>query len=123
MILTLIAAFGGIGAAARFVIDGAIRARFSTTFPTATAAINLTGSFLLGLLTSAAAAGALADLWVVAASIGFCGGYTTFSTAMVETVRLAQNGDYTRAVLNAAGTAVTTVAAAAAGIGIGSLLW
>ena len=70
-----------------------------------------------------AAAGALADLWVVAASIGFCGGYTTFSTAMVETVRLAQNGDYTRAVLNAAGTAVTTVAAAAAGIGIGSLLW
>ncbi|QCU77972.1 CrcB family protein [Citricoccus sp. SGAir0253] len=123
MILVLIAAFGGAGAATRFVVDGLIRTRYATTFPAATVFINITGSLALGLLTAAAIAGALGQPWVVAASIGFCGGYTTFSTAMVETVRLVQAGDHTRAVLNVLGTGVATVAAAAAGLGLGHLIW
>jgi fluoride exporter len=123
MILVLIALFGGAGAATRFVVDGLIRARYTTTFPAATVFINITGSLALGLLTAAALTGALEHPWAVAASIGFCGGYTTFSTAMVETVRLVQAGDHTRAVLNAVGTGVATVAAAAAGLGVGHLIW
>ena len=122
MTLVLVALFGGVGAAARFVADGAIRARVVTVFPTATVIVNVTGSFLLGLLT-AATAGALGPPWSVAASIGFCGGYTTFSTALVETVRLVQAGNHGRAVLNVLGTGVATVAAAAGGLGLGQLLW
>ena len=123
MTLVLVALFGGVGAAARFVADGLIRARVVTVFPTATVIVNVTGSFLLGLLTAAATAGALGPPWSVAASIGFCGGYTTFSTALVETVRLVQAGNHGRAVLNVLGTGVATVAAAAGGLGLGQLLW
>lgn len=123
MILVLVAVFGGVGAAVRFVVDGLIRARFSTVFPVATVVINVTGSFLLGLLTSAGAAGALGQPWAVAASIGFCGGYTTFSTAMVETVRLVQAGHHGWATLNVLGTGVATVAAAAGGLLLGWVFW
>ena len=104
-------------------MDGLIRARYATTFPAATVFINVTGSLALGLLTAAALAGVLGQPWAVAASIGFCGGYTTFSTAMVETVRLVQAGDHTRAILNALGTGLATVTAAAAGLGLGHLIW
>ncbi|NKX55652.1 fluoride efflux transporter FluC [Arthrobacter mobilis] len=123
MILVLIAAAGGAGAAARFVVDGLIRARWSTVFPAATVFINVTGSLLLGVLTGAATAGALPAPALAAAGVGFCGGCTTFSTAMVETVRLAQGGDHRRAVLNALGTGVLTVAAVLGGLAVARLVF
>ena len=123
MVLVLVAVFGGVGAASRFVTDGLIRARFPTEFPVATVVINVTGSFLLGLFTAAAAAGSPEQPWAAAVSIGFCGGYTTFSTAMVETVRLIQAGSQRRAVLNLLGTGMAAVAAAAAGLLLGQLFW
>ncbi|HEY0119108.1 MAG TPA: CrcB family protein, partial [Cellulomonas sp.] len=52
------------------------------------------------------------------AASGFCGGYTTFSTAMVETVRLIQAGEHGRAVVNVAGTLVLAVGAAALGMAV-----
>ena len=82
----------------------------------ATVTINVTGSLVVGLLTGAALFGGLSHTALLAATTGFCGGYTTFSTAMVETVRLAQAGDYRRAVLNAVGTALLAVLAAAIGV-------
>jgi CrcB protein len=106
---------GGLGAAGRFMLDGTIRGRWSRVFPLATVAINVSGAFLIGLLTGALAYGL--------AATGFCGGYTTFSTAMVETVRLVQLKDYRRAAVNAFGTLVIAVAAAAAGVGIAALVW
>ncbi len=48
--IVLIGLAGGLGAATRFVVDGEIRRRFSTTFPWATVTINVSGSLLLGLL-------------------------------------------------------------------------
>lgn len=118
MIITLIAVFGGAGAATRFVVDGLIRARWSTALPLGTMTINVTGSLLLGFLAGASHAGGFGGDVLDAAAIGFCGGYTTFSTAMVETVRFVQGGDYRRAVLNTLGTGVLTVAAAAVGYGL-----
>ena len=119
MILALaVALLGGLGAATRFVVDGAIRTRWTSALPTATIVVNVSGSLLIGLLAGAAAYHHLAaDLRLVAAT-GFCGGYTTFSTAMVETVRLARAGEVRRALVNAVGTLVLTVAAAAAGIAL-----
>ncbi|NMM16285.1 MAG: fluoride efflux transporter CrcB [Cellulomonas sp.] len=116
MTLLLVALLGGLGAATRFVVDGLIRGRRSRVFPLATVLINVSGSALLGLLAGASAYHSLGTTVYVVAAVGFCGGYTTFSTAMVETVRLAQQGDYRRAVANALGTLLLAVGAAALGI-------
>lgn len=116
MTLLLVALLGGLGAATRFVVDGLIRGRWSRVFPLATVLINVSGSALLGLLSGAMAYHSLAPNAYLVASVGFCGGYTTFSTAMVETVRLAQQGDYRRSVVNALGTFLLAVGAAALGV-------
>jgi fluoride exporter len=111
----LVALAGGLGAAARLVVDGAVRARWSRSFPVATLTVNATGSAVLGLLLGGHLAGAVPTTVLLVAGVGFCGGYTTFSTAMVETVRLAQDGDAVRAVGNVVASFVVCVAAAAAG--------
>ncbi|MEH0111429.1 CrcB family protein [Tersicoccus sp. MR15.9] len=111
-----IAACGGVGAALRFVVDGLVRARTRGTFPWATVLINVTGSLLLGVVTGLAAAHGLDRTWVLVLGGGLLGGYTTFSTASVETVRLAQGRRRLAAAGNAVGTAVVTVGAAALGL-------
>lgn len=112
----LLALGGGVGAAVRFAVDGLIRARGSVRFPVATVVINVSGSAALGFLTAAAAAHAVTEPWAAALGTGVCGGYTTFSTAMVETVRLAQQRRWTASLLNLLGTTVVCVLAAGAGI-------
>jgi CrcB protein len=62
-------------------------------------------------------AGASHD-WLMVVGTGFCGGYTTFSTAMVETVRLIQAGDLRRATANAVGSVLLCLAAAALGVAL-----
>ncbi|MGV8977757.1 MAG: fluoride efflux transporter FluC [Cellulomonas sp.] len=116
MTLFLVALLGGLGAATRFLVDGLIRGRWSRVFPLATVLINVSGSGLLGILAGALAYHSLPTTVYLVAGVGFCGGYTTFSTSMVETVRLAQLGDYRRAVANALGTLLLAVAAAALGV-------
>lgn len=107
---------GGLGSVARFVLDGAIRARTRGPAPISTMAVNISGSLLLGLLTGLVLAAALPPSWTLVAGTGFLGGYTTFSTASIETVRLLQAGRIAPAVLSGAGTMV--VALAAAGLGL-----
>ncbi len=115
-----IALAGGAGAATRFVVDGLIVARARTALPVATLLVNVSGSLLIGLLTGAALFHGLGPAWLVVTATGFCGGYTTFSTAMIETVRLVQSGEWRWAVANALGTLLLCLAAAAAGVG---LMW
>jgi CrcB protein len=117
-----VALAGGLGAAARLVVDGAVRTRWSGAFPVATLTVNATGSLVLGLLTGAHLAGMVPTAVLLVAGVGFCGGYTTFSTAMVETVRLAQDGDLARAAGAVAASFGACVAAAAAGVGV-MLAW
>jgi CrcB protein len=114
----LICLAGGIGAALRFVIDGLIRARVRSTYPVATALINLTGSLLLGLITGLATSGLLAPQWQLVVGTGLLGGYTTFSTASFETVRLLEDHRYVAAALNGLGMLIVGTAAAALGFGI-----
>ncbi|MCG7288311.1 fluoride efflux transporter CrcB [Cellulomonas sp. ACRRI] len=118
----LVAVLGGLGAATRFWVDGAIRARGRTVLPVATIAINVTGSLLIGLVTGAHLYLGLPATWQLLLATGFCGGYTTFSAAAVETVRLAQAGERGRALAALLGTMLLTVAAAAAGLGL-TALW
>jgi CrcB protein len=122
MIITLLVSMaGGLGAVARLVLDGLIRGRHALEYPVGTTLINLTGSFLLGLL------GGLVLRYGLPASVhlvlgtGFLGGYTTLSTASVETVRLLQDRRWLAAAANCFGLVVVASAAAALGLALGDM--
>jgi fluoride exporter len=114
----LVVLLGGLGAATRFVVDGVVTQRSGTGLPVGTMLVNVSGSALLGLLTGALLFHGLDETAYVVLAVGFCGGYTTFSTAMVEAVRLVQGGDLRRAVVTVTGSLVLAVAAAAAGVAV-----
>ena len=80
-----VALAGGAGAIARFEVDRTISRRAGRAFPFGTLAINASGSAVLGLLTGLAVGG---DALVIAGTATI-GSYTTFSTWMLETQRLA----------------------------------
>ncbi len=107
---------GSVGALVRFVVDGAIRTRASGELPVGTVTINVTGSFLLGLLTGLVMFHGAPSTLTLVAGVGFCGGYTTFSTASFETVRLIQQGSVRAAAVNLGITLLGTLGAAALGL-------
>lgn len=111
---------GGLGAATRFVVDGLVRARWSHVLPATTLLVNVTGSLVIGLLSGAARWHGFGPTWLVVTATGFCGGYTTFSTAMIETVRLIEAREWRWAAVNALGGLLLCVGAAAAGM---ALMW
>ena len=95
----LIMLAGGLGAVARFVADALVRARWRSSGPWATWLINVSGSLLLGALAGWSQRGGGATAEAVA-GVGFCGGFTTFSTSSFETVRLIENRSYRTAFAN-----------------------
>lgn len=117
-VIVLLALAGGAGAAARFAVDGLVRARRATAFPFGTFVVNVSGSLAIGIVTGCVLAGDLGETWRLVLATGFCGGYTTFSTATVESVNLARSGRARLAVANSVGTLLLTVLAVAAGIGV-----
>ncbi|ROS21965.1 camphor resistance protein CrcB [Rathayibacter sp. PhB127] len=110
---------GGIGAATRLLLDGLIKARTGGAYPWGTTVINVTGSLLLGLITGLALAGIAPESWRLVLGTGFLGGYTTFSTASLETVRLLAEGRRLASVTNALGMLLLSVIAAATGLWLG----
>lgn len=118
----LLAVAGGCGAALRFLVDGAVRARFRTAYPWGTTLINVSGSLLLGFVTALTGAHLLPEAWRLVVGTGLLGGYTTFSTASYETVRLLQARRYLLAAANGPGMLVASVAAALAGLALGALM-
>ncbi|WP_425560186.1 fluoride efflux transporter FluC [Kineococcus glutinatus] len=129
MLFAVVCAAGALGALARWGVDLALRRRFpAARLPWATLLVNTTGSALLGLLAGAALPGGpLAGAGVGEAlhavlGTGFCGGYTTFSTASVEVLRLGREHTTRTAAGYAAATLLLTAGAAAAGIGAGAAL-
>ncbi len=110
--------FGGVGAIGRLLVDGAVSSRWSGTFPLGTLAVNLVGSFVLGVL---AGAGVGADGMRLLA-IGLIGSFTTFSTWMFETQRLAEEGDGRVAAANVVVSLVLGIALAWIGLQLGEAL-
>jgi CrcB protein len=110
---------GGAGALLRFVGDGFIRTWLGRTFPWGTLIINVSGSFLLGLVTALVLHGHTSETIELIIGMGFCGGYTTFSTASFETVRLIEEQRYSAAIFNSLGTLSLALIAAAVGLGLG----
>ncbi len=110
-----VALAGGLGAGARFLVDSWVRPRVPASLPSSTHLINVSGSLLLGLIVGAGAS----DSWHTIAGVGFLGGYTTFSTASVETAQLAVERRYGAAFANAVTMLVFSISAAAIGYAIG----
>lgn len=113
-----VAVFGGLGAVARLVMEHGVRRQLAMTFPIGTVTVNVTGAFLLGLLSGLAASHEIATL----IGTGFLGAYTTFSGWMLETRSLAEQKHWRTATANIAISVVAGLAAAAAGHWIGGLL-
>jgi fluoride exporter len=124
MTLLLLALAGGLGAVCRFLLDGLIARHNRLRIPLGTLTVNVTGSLLLGLLAGWLAhrrGEEAAGIIQAVVGTGFCGGYTTFSTAAVETVRLWMAEGATRGAGYAAVTLLTSTTAAAVGLWLGSL--
>jgi len=112
---------GALGAPARYLLDGWVRARTGGRFPWGTFVVNVSGSSALGLLSGLVLYHGFPEVPEVVLGTGFCGAFTTFSTFSFDTVRLLEDGETGRALLNALGTLVAGVGAAAAGLALASL--
>jgi CrcB protein len=109
VLITILA--GGLGAVGRYLLSGFVQERTRSNFPVGTLTVNLTGAFLLG--TIAGVDHLQSTTTLVAA--GFLGGFTTFSTWMIETIRLGGPPIRSRALTNLALTLLAGIALAAAG--------
>ncbi|MEN0023095.1 MAG: CrcB family protein [Microbacterium sp.] len=107
---------GGAGAVLRYVLDLAVGSIAGRRFPWGILVVNLTGSFALGVVTTA-----LPDAAFLVGA-GLLGGYTTFSTAMLDAVALWRDGERAASLFDAVGMLVLGLAAAAAGLLLGSQL-
>ncbi len=108
-----------LGANARYLLGGWIADRMGATFPYGTLAINLTGSFLLGVVLTLVVQRGMLPMWVQPAiAVGFLGSFTTFSTFSYETLSLITMGS----VLAAAVNIVLSVGGAIAGVLLGIAL-
>ena len=116
LLILYVGAGGALGSISRYALTYFIQSRSQSPFPTL---VNVTGSLLIGFLMRYA--GETSSISVearVLLTTGFCGGYTTFSTFSYETVRLIEDGDYSRATLYALLSLVLTLAAAFAGFAL-----
>ena len=116
--LVSVGAAGSIGAVSRFGLDRTVKERRPGDLPLGTMIINLTGSFVLGVLTGLVIYHGAPTRLTLIAGTGFCGGYTTFSTASFETVRLLEEGLRREAAINFFGTLAGALLAGAAGLAL-----
>jgi CrcB protein len=117
----LVAAAGAVGAPLRYVIDTAVSERLAGEFPGGTMVVNISGSFLLGVITGLGLYHGLHDLPKRVLGTGLLGAFTTFSTFSLETVALLEAGETGLALWNAFGSVLAGALAAAAGWALAAL--
>jgi fluoride exporter len=113
---------GAVGALSRSGLDRAIERRSESSFPWSTFVVNVAGCFLVGLVIAVLVDRGAAPEWLRAALVvGFCGGFTTFSTFAQETLDLLQTSEAALAVVSISANVVLGVLAVLAGSRIGRL--
>lgn len=116
-----VAVAAGVGAVLRFLVDHGVQQRLQRRFPFGTWTVNVSGSFVLGVVVGAAQQhGATGSTWLDVVAPGLLGGYTTLSTWAWETVILADEHTTKAAATNALGSVLIALLAAAAGLGLGA---
>lgn len=111
---------GSLGAAARFILGNLIgkRSQKLYPFPIGTWIINITGSFLLGLIAQLHLTNQLSEwLWLFG-GVGFCGAYTTFSTFGNETITLIQSSKIKLAIIYVVTSIIVGIISATIGLNI-----
>jgi CrcB protein len=115
----VIGGFGFIGTILRYAVQGGAQRLMGSAFPYGTLAVNVAGSFVVGLAaTLFLERSALGPMWRSAVLIGLCGGFTTFSALTYETFELVRTGDPARGILNMALHIVLGLAAVWAGYAV-----
>jgi CrcB protein len=115
--LTLIAIFGAIGTLARYALQVLVHANTNSTFPYGTLLINLSGCFLLGLIGQFTLNRMMISPdWRVAITVGFFGGYTTFSSFGWETAKMFEDGKWLPATTYVAASVFVGILLSVAGI-------
>ena len=123
MIYLLIAAGGAAGAVSRYVVDDTLTRWLGGAFPVGTLVVNLSGSFLLGILFALVIERSSLPSDIRApVMIGFIGAYTTFSTWMLESARLMEDGAWLLAAANLGGSVLLGLMAVFAGLAVGRAL-
>lgn len=123
MPLLLIGLGGFAGSVSRYIVDGFVAERTAGGFPWGTLTVNLTGSFMLGLIFAMTAERAILPAEIRGPlMIGFIGAYTTFSTYMLESWRLIESGAWAPVVANLGGSIILGLIAVAAGLTVGRVL-
>ncbi len=111
---------GAVGALSRYGLDRAIEQRSESTFPWSTFVVNVAGCFVVGLVIAALVdRHGAPDLLRAALVVGFCGGFTTFSTFAQETLDLLETSEVVRALVSVTANVVVGVLAVLAGSRIG----
>ncbi|GGD90542.1 fluoride efflux transporter FluC [Microbacterium murale] len=116
LVFLLASVAGGVGAALRYAADVGVSRFAGRRFPWGIVIVNVTGSFVVGVVTAA-----LPDAAFVVGA-GLLGGYTTFSTAMLDSIALWKGGERPASVLHLLGTFAASVIAALVGLAIGAAL-
>jgi len=118
--LALIALGGAGGAVSRYLVDTLVSERVGAEFPWGTFVVNMTGSFVLGVLFALAVERDVLPSDIrLPVMTGFVGAYTTFSTLMLETWRLAETGSTVAAVANIVGSVAVGLTVMAGGLVVG----
>jgi CrcB protein len=118
LVWTGIGALGGLGAIARFHLDAVVQRAAGSAFPVGTFVVNTVGSCVLGVLTGLGVTG---DAFLLTGT-GLLGSFTTFSTWMLETERLGEDGETRLALANLALSVAGGLSAAALGWAVGARL-
>jgi len=109
---------GGLGAVARFAVDSLVERRNASELPLGTFAINVGGSFVLGVLTGAS----VTPTALLLSGTALLGSFTTFSTWVFETERLAEDGELVLALVNVGASLAAGLALAVGGFALGAAL-
>ncbi len=112
----MIAAGGALGSAARFGLSSLLQKSAGIGFPYGTLSVNIIGCFIIGIAAEMFEDLLVPSEWRSFTSIGFLGGFTTFSTFSLETVNLIREGESMQAIANVALSNVLGIAAVVAGI-------
>ena len=122
MILLGLVVAGGAGSLLRYEVELRVRRRLGPAFPYGTLLINISGSFVLGLLTGLAEHHGVRTAVVTVVGTGLIGAYTTFSTFAVDSVGLLQRGRMRAAAVNVSASVVLGLGAAGLGLVVGHAL-